>query len=81
MNIGSNRRNLIQITPLSGEVWALFNVEGARHTFEKALESDRNDARILYERDQLWKRIRLDARIRIAELESRPELVERRATI
>jgi tetratricopeptide (TPR) repeat protein len=61
---------------------ALFNVlgdiRGARTAFEKALAAGPNDARILYERDQLWKRIGVDAKTRIAELERRPELVQTR---
>ena len=61
---------------------ALFNVrgdaQGARAAFENALSSNPNDARILYERDQLWKRIGVGAKTRIAELERRSELVQAR---
>ena len=61
---------------------AYFNVRNdvarARDAFERAFEADPNDARILYERDQLWKRIGEQAQRRLEELERHPALCERR---
>jgi tetratricopeptide (TPR) repeat protein len=80
-------RRSAELDPEYSVVWrnlgiALFNVlgdvEGSRAAFERALASNPKDARILYERDQLWKRIGVSARMRIAELECRPELVQTR---
>jgi tetratricopeptide (TPR) repeat protein len=80
-------RHSAELDPEYSVVWrnfgiALFNVrgdaEGARTAFDKALASNPKDARILYERDQLWKRIGVDAKTRLAELEGRPELVQTR---
>lgn len=76
-----------ELDPEYSVVWrnlgiALFNVrgdtEGSRVAFEKALRANPNDARLVYERDQLWKRIGVNARKRIAELERRPESVRTR---
>jgi tetratricopeptide (TPR) repeat protein len=76
-----------ELHPEYSVVWrnlgiALFNVradvEGSRAAFERALASNPNDARILYERDQLWKRIGVNAKKRVAELEGRSELVRTR---
>ena len=59
-----------------------FNVLGdakkARQAFEKARQAAPADARILYERDQLWKRIGEAPARRLAELERHPELVRLR---
>jgi tetratricopeptide (TPR) repeat protein len=73
-----------QLDPSFSVVWrnlgiAYFNVLGnsdlARSAFDKALQANPRDARVLYERDQLWKRIgELPAR-RLAELERFPDLV------
>ncbi len=50
-----------------------FNVLGdaasARSAFDKALRADPADARIFYERDQLWKRLGESPERRLAELE------------
>jgi tetratricopeptide (TPR) repeat protein len=76
-----------QVDPSFSVVWrnlgiAYFNVRGdpdrARAAFDKALQSNSNDARILYERDQLWKRIGEQPERRLAELEKYPELVKLR---
>jgi len=57
---------------------ALFNVRddaaGAREAFDRAFEADSADARILYERDQLWKRIGESPVFRLKELERFPVL-------
>jgi tetratricopeptide (TPR) repeat protein len=59
-----------------------FNVLGdaelARSAFDKAIRADPEDARILYERDQLWKRLGESPERRLAELEKCSELVRRR---
>lgn len=61
---------------------AYFNVlhdpDAAFSAFEKALQANPNDARLLYERDQLWKRIGELPQRRLAELERFPDLVCRR---
>jgi len=56
----------------------LGEVELARSAFDKALDADPGDARILYERDQLWKRLGESPERRLAELEKSSELVRRR---
>jgi tetratricopeptide (TPR) repeat protein len=59
-----------------------FNVQGepgkARDAFEKALKANGEDARVLYERDQLWKRIGEAPELRLTELERHHSLVELR---
>jgi tetratricopeptide (TPR) repeat protein len=50
----------------------------ARRAFDKALNANPTDARILYERDQLWKRLGEAPERRLAELEQRQALVEQR---
>jgi tetratricopeptide (TPR) repeat protein len=61
---------------------AYFNVRrdlpAARNAYERAIAADPNDARLLLERDQLWKRLGTDPRARLGELEKHPELVQRR---
>ena len=61
---------------------AYFNVLGdakkARMAFDKALQANPADARVLYERDQLWKRVGETPQRRLAELEKFPELVQLR---
>jgi tetratricopeptide (TPR) repeat protein len=61
---------------------AFFNVEHdpakARRAFERARKADPDDARILYEEDQLRKRLGDDPEDRLAVLEARRELVARR---
>ncbi len=61
---------------------AYFNVHGstteATEAFEKAWQCNRADARVFYERDQLWKRIGLPAEKRLAELRSNEGLVSQR---
>ena len=51
------------------------NGEKARSAFEHAFQAGPTDARILYERDQLWKRLGVAPGIRLAELERHLDLV------
>jgi Flp pilus assembly protein TadD len=57
---------------------AYFNVRGdsvrAREAFNRAFAANSEDARILYERDQLWKRTGESPGVRLAELERHPQL-------
>lgn len=61
---------------------AYFNVRAdtarAEKAFEKAWACDPTDARILYERDQLWKRAGVPTEKRLAELTSYADMVKRR---
>jgi tetratricopeptide (TPR) repeat protein len=61
---------------------ALFNVRhdsaGAIAAFDRAQAADPNDGRILYERDQLWKRTGVAPERRLAELLRHNELVAAR---
>jgi tetratricopeptide (TPR) repeat protein len=50
----------------------------ARDAFERAFEVDPTDARIFYERDQLWKRIGEQPQHRLQEFERHPELCHHR---
>jgi tetratricopeptide (TPR) repeat protein len=58
---------------------AYFNVRGdadkALDAFDRAHSADPQDARIVYERDQLWKRVGKSPDERLASLQSRAELV------
>lgn len=60
----------------------LFNVrgdpKGARRAYAKALQADPSDARLLYESDQLLKRVGERVELRLRRLEARPELVAQR---
>ncbi|MBS1182603.1 MAG: hypothetical protein H6Q99_2483 [Proteobacteria bacterium] len=59
-----------------------FNIEGraekAVAAYDNALAANPRDARLLFERDQLWKRIGRAPAERLAELESRLDLVASR---
>ena len=59
-----------------------FNVLGnaakARDAFDKAIQVNPEDARVFYERDQLWKRIGEAPENRLKEFEKFAELVRRR---
>lgn len=61
---------------------AYFNVlespTQAKEAYEKAFEAAPNDARLLYERDQLWKRIGILPEVRLAEFRKHPDLVQKR---
>ncbi len=54
------------------------NPRKAAAAFNKALAANPQDARVLYERDQLWKRLGKTPKQRLAELERRIDLVNRR---
>jgi tetratricopeptide (TPR) repeat protein len=56
----------------------LRNPTKARSAYDKALAANPKDARLLYERDQLWKRIGVPAPKRLRELERRRDLVDLR---
>lgn len=50
----------------------------ARAAYEKAFKVNPSDARLLYERDQLWKRLGEKPLTRLRELEKYPNLVKQR---
>jgi tetratricopeptide (TPR) repeat protein len=50
----------------------------ARKAYDRAIEANSSDARLFYERDQLWKRLREKPEKRLRELEKRPELIRQR---
>ncbi len=50
----------------------------ARAAYDRALRANPGDARLLYERDQLWKRLGERPEKRLRELEKYPQLVARR---
>lgn len=56
----------------------LRNSTRARQAFEKAFQLDPSDARLCYERDQLWKRLGEKPKKRLRELEKYPQLVRQR---
>lgn len=61
---------------------AYFNVQNdpakAEQAYEKAVAANPGDSRLLYERDQLWKRIGRSSAQRLAELELQPAMVAER---
>jgi tetratricopeptide (TPR) repeat protein len=76
-----------RIDPSYSVVWrnlgiAYFNIlrqpKKARQAFDRALRAAPADARVLYERDQLWKRTGESPVRRLAELEKAPDLVRSR---
>jgi len=76
-----------QLDPGFATVWrnlgiAYFNVRhdaaSARAAFDRAFDADAADARILFERDQLLKRMGESPEQRLQELERRPDLCHRR---
>ena len=54
------------------------NASRARAAYEKAFRANPADARLLYERDQLWKRLGDEPAKRLRELEKFPQLVRQR---
>ena len=50
----------------------------ARAAYENAFDANPSDARLLYERDQLWKRLGERPERRLRELEKYPDLVQQR---
>ncbi|HEY9154808.1 MAG TPA: tetratricopeptide repeat protein, partial [Opitutaceae bacterium] len=61
---------------------AYFNVRNdarkARSAYEKALKANPTDPRLVYERDQLWKRLGIPTQERLSELEKRRGQVDQR---
>ncbi len=59
-----------------------FNIHGqpakARAAYDRAFKANPEDDRLLYERDQLWKRLGEQPAKRLRELEQRLDLVQRR---
>jgi tetratricopeptide (TPR) repeat protein len=77
----------VRYDPLFAIPWrnlgiAYFNVLGrkekAAEAFDRAVSLNPKDARLVYERDQLWKRLRRAPRRRLAELDKRLDLVATR---
>ena len=56
----------------------LKDADKALDAYDRAFGCDREDARLLYERDQLWKRLGKSPDERCEELETYPELVMKR---
>ena len=54
------------------------NPAKARRSYDKAFAANPTDARLLYERDQLWKRTGATPATRLRELEKYPDLVGQR---
>jgi tetratricopeptide (TPR) repeat protein len=54
------------------------NPAKARAAYDKAFKANPNDARLLFERDQLWKRLGEKPTKRLRELEKFPQLVSQR---
>jgi tetratricopeptide (TPR) repeat protein len=50
----------------------------ARKAYDQAISANLSDARLFYERDQLWKRLGEKPDMRLRELERRPDLVRQR---
>lgn len=80
-------KRALELDPADGLSWrclgiAFYNVLGdsqaARDAYERAFLARPNDARVLYERDQLWKKCGESPEKRLAELESREDLVSSR---
>lgn len=73
--------------PHQATVWrclgiAYFNVrkdaDKAKSAYERAVEANTSDARLVYERDQLWKRIGVLPQDRLKELKQHPKAIEDR---
>ena len=76
-----------RLAPNYSVVWrnlgiGYFNIakqpEKARHAYRRALRANPNDARLLYEQDQLWKRLGVSPIRRLAALEKHFALVRSR---
>jgi tetratricopeptide (TPR) repeat protein len=61
---------------------AHFNISGevdpAKRAFDRAMANSPEDARVLYERDQLWKRTGTPESVRLSALQQHPNLLELR---
>lgn len=82
-----NWETCVKLSPDCSLAWrnlgiAYFNfardLKRARSAYEKAFAADSSDARLLYERDQLWKRIGAAPTRRLWELKKNRPLVDRR---
>ncbi len=80
-------KRAVQFEPRNAVAWrnlgiGAFNVLGqpalARRAYEAAFRANPSDARLLYERDQLWKRLGVAPATRLRELERHPSLVAQR---
>jgi tetratricopeptide (TPR) repeat protein len=76
-----------RLDPRFSIVWrnlglGFFNILGkpaqARRAYDRAFKNNVEDARLLYERDQLWKRLGETPQTRLRELEKHPQLTSRR---
>jgi tetratricopeptide (TPR) repeat protein len=54
------------------------DARGARMAYDRAFRANPSDARLLFERDQLWKRLKESPEKRLRELEKHRELVAQR---
>jgi tetratricopeptide (TPR) repeat protein len=77
----------VKLDPSNAVAWrnlgiGYFNIHGrpdaAKAAYERAFAADRTDARLLYERDQLWKRLGVAPTRRLGELRRHPALVRAR---
>jgi tetratricopeptide (TPR) repeat protein len=77
----------VQLDPDFATAWrnlgiGYFNVckkpAKARAAYDRACRAQPTDSRVVYERDQLWKRIGARPEVRLAELEKRFDLVQER---
>lgn len=77
----------VRLDPANAVAWrnlgiAYFNVArrpaSARRAYERAFAANPRDARLLYERDQLWKRLGVAPARRLRELEKHRALVDQR---
>lgn len=77
----------VRLEPSNAIVWrnlgiGCFNVLGrparARAAYDQAFRANPRDARLLFERDQLWKRLRVAPKQRLRELERHRDLVAQR---
>jgi tetratricopeptide (TPR) repeat protein len=77
----------VKLEPANAVAWrnlglGCFNVlkrpAQARRAYEAAFRANLRDARLLYERDQLWKRLGEKPAVRLRELEQHRALVEQR---
>lgn len=80
-------RDAVRLEPANAIAWrnlgmAHHNISGdrarARQAYERAFRANPKDARLLYERDQLWKRLGEPPAKRLRELLKHPKLVQRR---
>jgi tetratricopeptide (TPR) repeat protein len=77
----------VRLDPTNAIAWrnlgiAMFNVRrnaaGAAEAFDRALQANPHDGRLLYEGDQLWKRVGVNPERRIERLQRDLEMVSRR---